>query len=254
MDDLSNSIIVYFNKDIIKNINSFTTPAYCIPDAKVYSIIIPFCIIDNLPFVLVEKRSAFVKQPFELSFPGGQKEEHEKSALIAALRECEEEIGLNAKSFLKIKYCGIFANLKTVIYVFSGLIKQKISEKIKSQILFKSCETILTKNKKQNSNPKITALKINKNEVEKVILFPFDIITKPPKIFDIEYKGYIENLPKNENLKNIINKSYLKEGFYLPYTRTIRYWEYDSEVLWGYSADIVSCVVRQIIKYKNEML
>lgn len=248
MHDLSQSIIKYFNKDKIKNINSFTTLPYCIPDAKVYSIIIPFCIIDSLPYILIEKRSVFVKQPNELSFPGGQKEEHEKSALIAALRECEEEIGLNFKSFLRIKFCGIFANLKTVIYVFSGLIKPQISEKIKLQLLFKSCEAVLTKNYKQNSNLNITALKINKNEVEKVILFPFDILTKPPKIFDIEYNGHIEKLPENEYLKNIITKSYLKDGFYLPYTRTLRYWEYDGEVLWGYSADIMSSVVKKIIK------
>lgn len=217
MHNLSQSIIKYFNKDNIKNINSFTTPPYCIPDAKVYSIVIPFCIIDNNPYILIEKRSVFVKQPNELSFPGGQKEEHEKSALAAALRECEEEIGLSAKSFLRIKFCGIFANLKTVIYVFSGLVKPKFS------------------------------LKINKNEVEKVILFPFDILAKPPKIFDIEYKGHIEKLPENENLKDIITKSYLKDGFYLPYTRNLRYWEYEGEVLWGYSADIVSRVVKQIL-------
>lgn len=248
MHDLSHYIIKYFNKDIIKNINSFTTPSYCIPDAKVYSIIIPFCLIDNNPYILIEKRSAFVKQPYELSFPGGQKEEHEKSALIAALREFEEEIGLNVKSFSKIKFSGIFANLKTVIYVFSGLIKPKISEKIKSQLLFKSGDPVLTKNNKQNSNLNITALKINKNEVEKVILFPFDILTKPPKIFEIEYKGHIEKLPENENLKNIITKSYLKDGFYLPYTRTLRYWEYKGEVLWGYSADIVGKMVKEITK------
>lgn len=248
MHDLSHSIIKYFNKDKIKNINYFTTPSYCIPDAKVYSIIIPFCIIDDFPYILIEKRSAFVKQPNELSFPGGQKEEHEKSALAAALRECEEEIGLDFKSFSKIKFSGIFANLKTVIYVFSGLIKPKISEKIKSQLLFESGEYPPAKNNEQNSNKNINPLKINENEVERVILFPFDILTKPPKIFEIEYKGHIEKLPENENLKNIIAKNYLKDGFYLPYKRTLRYWKYENEVLWGYSADIMCSVIKKIIK------
>lgn len=246
-------MIGYFKKDNIKIINYFITPSHCISDAKVYSIIIPFCIIDNLPYILIEKRSAFVKQPFELSFPGGQKEEHEKSAIIAALRECEEEIGLNGKSFSKIKFCGIFANLKTVIYVFSGLVKTKISEKIKLQLLYKGLESESIQNANQNLNKntiKINSypLKINKNEVEKVILFPFEILTKHPKIFEIEYKGHIEKLPENENLKNIINKSYLKDGFYLPYKRTIRYWDYEDEVLWGYSADIVSFVIKQIVE------
>lgn len=224
----------YFSKNYIKNIYSFKDIPHCLIDAKVYSIIIPFIVLNDNIYILIEKRSAFVKQPFELSFPGGQKEEHEYSALVAALRECEEEIGLARQSFSKIKFCGFFANLKTVIYVFSAMVKAKICKKIEKQLKF-------------NLNEERKVIFQNENEVERVILFPFEILTFSPKEFNIEYKGYFEKLPESENLKNIINKSYLKDGFYLPYKRPIRYWEYEGEILWGYSADIIDIVIKRII-------
>ncbi|MFN6991089.1 MAG: NUDIX domain-containing protein [Fervidobacterium sp.] len=233
-ENLKKLVKKYFSKDYIKNIDSFKDTPHCLVDAKVYSIIIPFIIVNDDIYILLEKRSAFVKQPFELSFPGGQKEEHEDSSLISALRECEEEIGLARQSFSKIKFCGFFANLKTVIYVFSAMVKPEICRKIEKQLKF-------------NSNEKSKVIFQNENEVEKIILFPFEILTFPPKEFNIEYKGHINNLPDNINFKNIIIKNYLNEGFYLPYIRKISYWEYEDEILWGYSADIIHMVTKQII-------
>ncbi len=258
--EINRLIINFFNENNLISKNKLNNSLklkcikkfdHCLVDANVYSVIIPFCIIDDNVFILIEKRSAYVKQPLELSFPGGKKEDHENSMLDVALRECEEEIGLNSKAFSKIRFCGLFANLKTVIYVFAGLIKTQVSKKIKVQLI-NDPQNDLSKSLNDKkilsySNPIENLLKINKKEVEKVILFPFELFLQKPYIFEINYKGHIQNLPEDENLKKIIENNYLKDGFYLPYTRTIRYWKYENEVLWGYSADIISSVVMKII-------
>lgn len=255
----------YFNINNFFNRNTFDNFYHCIPDASLYAIIIPFCLIEGKTFVLIEKRSANIKQPFELSFPGGKKEDHENSMLDVALRECEEEIGLKAKSFSKLKFCGIFANLKTVIYVFTGLINPELKKSdgrnyflnknsmnknslnkdiLNKESLNKDSFREIFRNDDKYKKIK-TTIKINRQEVEKVIFFPFEIILSQPYTFDINYKGHIENLPQNEALKNIIEKNYLKDGYYLPYSRKIRYWVYDNEVLWGYSADIIYSIIKE---------
>ncbi len=232
--EISKSIIRFFQSNNIKNINSFNNPYHCLCDAKVNAIIIPFCKINDSFYILVEKRSAFVKQPYDLSFPGGRKEDGEKSILLTALRECEEEIGLSKDIFSIIKYCGIFANLQTVIYVFVAMIKEKYSNHFQ---------------KAQFDYEKL--FKINKKEVEKVIFFPFEKLIKEPQILTIRYKGEIEGYIENNELKSIISRYYIKDGYYLPYQRIIRYWEYNKNILWGYSADIMYCVIKNIKKNMN---
>lgn len=231
-NDLLNLLISYFYKNkenYIKNINSFTSSLHCIDEAKENSIIIPFTIINNKAYIIIEKRSLYVKQAGELSFPGGSKEDHEKSFLTTALRETYEEIGLSKKCFDKIKFCGIFTGLKTVIYVFVALIKEKYSKKLEI-----------------NNFDYEKVFKINKNEVERIIFFPLESLAKEPQKFKITYKGELkENIP-NQYLKEIIDKNYIVDGYYIPYERVIKYWEYEDEVLWGYSADIIYYVINKI--------
>lgn len=222
-------IYKFFQNNNIRNINSFVNPQHCLYDAKIYAILIPFCRVKDSIYVLIEKRSAHVKQPHELSFPGGRKEDGENSSLLTALRECEEEIGLKKENFQKIKYCGIFANLQTIIYVFAGIIKEKLSNRF-FQLQF-DYEKLFT---------------INKNEVEKVIFFPFEKLMNEPEILPIKYKGELENPIQNEELKSIIQNYYIKDNYYLPYQRLIRYWEEDKNILWGYSADIMYDLVKKI--------
>ncbi|GEM_PF-526665 len=226
----------FFKKDRIniKKINFFTefkSPKICIYNAKLNAVIIPFLIVKNTPFVIVEKRSAYVKQPLELSFPGGRKEDDEKSALHTALREIEEEIGLGLSSFSRLKFCGVFANNKTVIYVFSALIKSSLIKKYDIKIELKN-------------------LNINKDEVEKVIFFPVAKLLSKPKEFEIVYNGKIDKMPESEKLRQIIQNGYIENGYYKPYNRIIHYWEYDNEILWGYSAEIMMQLIKDIFMGK----
>jgi 8-oxo-dGTP pyrophosphatase MutT (NUDIX family) len=62
------------------------------------AVLIPLCWDGADPFVLVTKRSMSVENhKGEISFPGGSSEESDEGLVFTALREAEEEIGLESR-------------------------------------------------------------------------------------------------------------------------------------------------------------
>lgn len=62
---------------------------------KEAGVLVPFCLVNDNPSVLVTVRSAKVsRNKGDVSFPGGIKEVTDKDAIYAALRETKEEIGI----------------------------------------------------------------------------------------------------------------------------------------------------------------
>ena len=65
---------------------------------KPAAVLVPVCFIDGRPQIILTKRSMSVEyHKGEISFPGGHAEPGDKSPIETALREAEEEIGLNAE-------------------------------------------------------------------------------------------------------------------------------------------------------------
>ncbi len=65
-------------------------------DLRESAVLIPLSWEGNEPSILVTKRSMAVEHhKGEISFPGGRAEETDKDLIFTALREAEEEIGLN---------------------------------------------------------------------------------------------------------------------------------------------------------------
>jgi 8-oxo-dGTP pyrophosphatase MutT (NUDIX family) len=63
---------------------------------KPAAVLVPVCFIDNQPQIILTKRSMSVEHhKGEISFPGGHAEPDDASPVETALREAEEEIGLN---------------------------------------------------------------------------------------------------------------------------------------------------------------
>jgi len=54
-------------------------------------------------------------------------------------------------------------------------------------------------------------------------------------------------MPECEKLQSILTKNYIENGYYRPYERVIYYWEYEGEVLWGYSAEIMRSVIGKVL-------
>lgn len=66
--------------------------ASCSEEAAVF---VPLCVVDSVPSVLFTLRSNQLnKHRGEVSFPGGKKDPEDKSVIETAVREMEEEMGL----------------------------------------------------------------------------------------------------------------------------------------------------------------
>ncbi|MDI9502539.1 MAG: CoA pyrophosphatase [Tissierellia bacterium] len=64
-----------------------------IGDFRRYAVLIPLVYENGTPYLLFEKRSKLISQPGETAFPGGKIEPGE-TAVMAAVRETREELGL----------------------------------------------------------------------------------------------------------------------------------------------------------------
>lgn len=62
---------------------------------KEAAVLVPFCLVNKNPCVLLTVRSRFVgRNKGDISFPGGMREVTDEDAVHVALREAEEEIGM----------------------------------------------------------------------------------------------------------------------------------------------------------------
>ncbi|CAL1714995.1 unnamed protein product [Somion occarium] len=58
------------------------------------AVLVPLCNVNNKPGILLEVRGKLRTHSGEVSFPGGRVDQTDESALAAALRETEEEVGI----------------------------------------------------------------------------------------------------------------------------------------------------------------
>lgn len=82
--------------DLIKTkLKNRTRKELSIKGLKPAAVLVPLCIIESTPSIILTKRSMSVEyHKGEISFPGGHAEEDDASPVDTALREAEEEIGL----------------------------------------------------------------------------------------------------------------------------------------------------------------
>lgn len=93
-----------------------------------YAVFIPIIEIDDKEYVLFEVRSDIVKQPREVSFPGGSLEPDE-SFEMAAIRETMEELNLNEKDIELLGYSSmILTSSNRHIKAFYGKINRKFEQ------------------------------------------------------------------------------------------------------------------------------
>ena len=183
------------------------------------AVLIPIIVLDNSEFVLFEKRSSTVRQPGEVSFPGGHFDSrYDKDFLSTAIRETSEELGIENTCIEIIGSIGtLVAPMGVIVETYLGILKI-------------------------NS---LDELKIDHKEVERIFLIPlkYFINNKPEVYFTrLELYPYItkEDGEKEELLP--VKELGLPEKYSLPWTRgkhRVLVYKTSEEVIWGITAELI---------------
>ena len=183
------------------------------------AVLIPIIVLDNSEFVLFEKRSSTVRQPGEISFPGGHFDSrYDKDFLSTAIRETSEELGIENTCIEIIGSIGtLVAPMGVIVETYLGILKI-------------------------NS---LDELKIDHKEVERIFLIPlkYFINNKPEVYFTrLELHPYItkEDGEKEELLP--VKELGLPEKYSLPWTRgkhRVLVYKTSEEVIWGITAELI---------------
>ncbi len=193
------------------------------------SVLVALCTLEGIPHFIFQKRSPHIRQGGEISFPGGGYEERDKTFLETALRETVEEIGIARE---KIEVIG---KVGTMIIPTGVLVEAYLGH-------------IHIENRDE--------FKINRDEVEKLLFIPVDFFrtTKPrvEKIGITSHPKYMEDgieklFPARElNLPDMYHKPWTSKP------RSVNFFFYEGETIWGITADIIIEVVKIIDEYENK--
>ena len=177
-----------------------------VKEHRFYSVLIPLVEREGKMNVLLEKRAAHISQPGEICFPGGRIDAGEPPQ-AAALRECNEEIGIPTGK-IKVLAQGdtLYGQADFTIYSFIA----EISEESYGRI------------------------KIERDEVEELYLIPLSyFVENEPEFYRERYETNIREFP------------YDKVGIPPDYewrrgTMRIPIYEYDGIVIWGMTAQFLN--------------
>lgn len=183
------------------------------------AVIIPLINSNGNLSVIFEKRSASVRQPGEISFPGGHFDaEIDKDYKSTAVRETFEELGVPSD---KIEVLG---RLGTLVAPMGVLVEAYVAVlNIKG----------------------LDSLRIDTKEVDYIFTVPLDyfVDNKPDQYFTrIELHPYSIN-EKGEKLEHLpVRELGLPEKYALPWTRgtnRVLVYKTNDEVIWGITAELI---------------
>ncbi len=215
--------------DYIKTIKNTLTNNCDIIGKEKYlnsAVLIPIVSIDEKDFILFQKRSKNVRQPGEVSFPGGHYEvKLDRDFRSTAIRETCEELGV-IKSKVKVlgKLGTMVAPMGVMIEAYIGILKI-------------------------NS---LNDLAIDTNEVERIFLIPFKyFLENNPE----EYYTNIEIHPFtiDENGKRIdhlpVKDLGLPDRYSIPWKRgrhRVLVYKTSEEIIWGMTAELIFELIKKL--------
>lgn len=188
-------------------------------------VLVPLILINNTVHVLFERRSGKIRQGGEICFPGGRVDQADRTLQETALRETEEELGIPTD---KIKIVGrldkVIAPLGVIVDAFVGLISIEISE-----------------------------IKLNKWEVEELIVLPLDyFLEENPQRYKLYQKVHPSYL-NPETGQEVISFPAKELGVPEKYWKPWGHFEYNTAVyqtpqgvIWGITARLIIDLIQRI--------
>ena len=210
------------NDSIIKRLkNNLNEQDVIIGKDKYFNsaVLMPIIQINNESHLLFEKRSLNIRQGGEVSFPGGEYESKtDKDFQQTAIRETEEELGINAK------HIEVLGKLGTLLAPMGVSVDAYVAElKVK----------------------KLTEFDIDANEVERIFTIPISHFTNTkPSEYSVKMKVY----PSEKKLDGKVIESFpagklkLPERYSGPWdggSHRILVYETEEETIWGITAELV---------------
>ena len=200
------------NLNDIKNIIKNTIPKP-IDEGLRFSVFVPLIEINNELHLIYEVRSKSIRQPGEISFPGGKIEDNE-SPEYAAIRETSEELGIDQSNIEIIGELD-YATSKSgsFVYTFLGIIK----------------------------NQDAASINFSKDEVDEIFFVPLSYFleNEPEKYYmnyypkaDNDFPYHMVNNGKDYNWGNIRYPVY--------------FYKFNKYIIWGLTAKITYSLVRKI--------
>lgn len=183
------------------------------------AVLIPIIVIDKTEFVLFQKRSTTVRQPGEVSFPGGHFDSRfDNDFLSTATRETCEELGIEKDKISVLGKIGtLVAPMGVIVETYLGIL---------------------------NINS-LDELKIDHKEVDRIFVIPLQyfISSKPDEYFTrLELHPFMtkEDGEKVELLP--VKELGLPEKYSLPWTNgkhRVLVYRTSEEVIWGITAELI---------------
>lgn len=196
------------------------------------AVLIPIAAIDNEEYLLFEKRSVSVRQPGEISFPGGHFDTKlDKDFMDTAIRETVEELGISKS---KITVLGKLGTLVTPM----GIIVETFIGKLDFQSL--------------------DEIQYDSKEVDRTFLVPLQyFITTQPEIFENQLELHPFIVDENGNKIDLlpVRELGLPERYANPWKKgkhRVIVYRYDQEIIWGITAELIFELVNRLKKLNEK--
>lgn len=187
-------------------------------------VFVPFLEIDGEWHLLFQQRSSNIRQPDEVSFPGGGfSRKKDRSCMDTAVRETIEELGISRELIsVEGRLNSIVAAMGVVIDIFVGRI----------------------------TDSDINSYRINKDEVASIFTVPFRwFIENECETYNVrlEIQPYIKNGSGETEIIFPAKELGLPERYHEPWggiMHEVYVWRTEHGVIWGLTAQIVKELVR----------
>ncbi|EPT04895.1 hypothetical protein FOMPIDRAFT_1112414 [Fomitopsis schrenkii] len=146
------------------------------------AVLIPLCNVDGLPGVLLEVRGQLRTHSGEVSFPGGKLDETDATCWAAALRETQEELGIEP---LQVEILGRFGppekSLKGLrVWPYVGFVHSEL-------------QTKRSNGRSPNDEPlpslSLSTLRLSPTEVAHAFHLPMSTLISPPRLHSYLFRG-----------------------------------------------------------------
>ncbi|MFZ2322064.1 MAG: CoA pyrophosphatase [Ignavibacteriaceae bacterium] len=183
------------------------------------AVLIPILILNDKEYVLFEKRSNNVRQPGEISFPGGHFDPSlDKDFFSTALRETSEELGLSTEKINIIGRLGtLVAPMGVIVETFVGYLNVD----------------------------NLNSLDIDKKEVDRVFILPleFFVNNKPEEYHTrLELHPYVVNETGQKLELFPVKELGLPERYansWINGKHRVLVYKTSEEVIWGITAELI---------------